>query len=146
MRTPPALAHFAHYAAGDMVAGQELGHPAGALVALGVAPPFLFVVSGLAPVVLRDVVEHEAAPVLVEEDPAFTSHSLGHQDAAHTGGPDHPGRVELDELHVLQRGTCVVRDRVPVARVLPAVTGDRVGSADAPRRKDDRLAPKQPEA
>ena len=47
VRTAPPLAHLAQDAAGDVVAGQQLGRPAGVLVALGVAPPFLFVVGGL---------------------------------------------------------------------------------------------------
>ncbi len=38
--------------------------------------------------------------------------------------------MELDELHVHQLGAGVVGQRVPVARVFPAVAGDAVGAAD----------------
>ena len=45
--------------------------------------------------------------------------------------------MELDELHVLKRRTGVVRERVAVARVLPAVAGDAEGAAEAAGRDDD---------
>jgi len=60
VRAPPPLANFAHDAARDVVAGQELRRPARALVALGVAPAFFLVVGGLAAVVLRNGVEEES--------------------------------------------------------------------------------------
>ena len=145
VRTPPPFAHLAQDAAGDVVAGQQLGRTARVLVALGVAPPLLVGVGGLAPVVLRDVVEHEAAAVAVPEHAALAPHALRHQDAPHARRPDHAGGMELDELHVLQRGAGVVGERVPVAGVLPAVAGDRVGPADSPGRQHDRLAAVQPE-
>ena len=145
-KTPPCglprpSAHLAPDAAGDVIAGQQLGRPAGVLVALGVAPALLLVVGGLAPVVLGDVVEHEPAALVVAQDAAFPAHALGHQDAAHAGRPDHAGGMELHELHVLQRGAGVVGQRVAVAGVLPAVAGDRVRPADAAGREDDGLAP-----
>ena len=132
-------------AAGDVVAGQQLGRPAGVLVALGVAPALLLVVGGLGAVVLRDVVEHEAPALAVAQDAAFAAHALGHQDAADAGRPDHAGGMELHELHVLQRGTGVVGERLAVAGVLPAVAGDRVRPADPAGREDDGLAAVQPE-
>ena len=126
-------------AAGDVVAGQQLGRPAGVLVALGVAPPLLLVVGGLAPVVLRDVVEHEPPALAVAQDAAFAAHALGHQDAADAGRPDHAGGMELHELHVLQRGAGVVGQRLAVTGVFPAVAGDRVRPADAAGREHDGL-------
>jgi hypothetical protein len=45
--------------------------------------------------------------------------------------------VKLDELHVLERRTRVVRERMTVAGVLPAVARDLVGPADAAGREDD---------
>src|SRR5688572_22187923 len=56
---PPPFAHFAQDAAGDVVAGQQLGGPPGALVALGIAPPLLLAVCCLAAIILGDIVEHE---------------------------------------------------------------------------------------
>ena len=53
--------------------------------------------------------------------------------------PDHPGRVELDELHVDQLGAGLVGERLAVAAVLPRVRGDLVGLADPAGREDDRL-------
>ena len=138
VRTAPPLAHLAHDAAGHVIAGQQLGRPPGVLVALGIAPALLFVVGGLAAIVLRDVVEHEATALTVAQYAAFTAHPLRHQNAAHARRPDHAGRMELHELHVLQRGAGMVGERLAVAGVFPAVARDRVRAADAARREDDR--------
>ena len=86
-----------------LIAGEELGRPAGVLVAEHVAPALFRVVRSLAAVVLRNVAEHEALALFVDEDSALAAHPFGDEDAAHAGRPDHPGGVELDELHVLQR-------------------------------------------
>ena len=141
-KTPPCglprpLLDLADDAARDVVAGEQLGRPARVLVALGVAPAFLVVVGRLRSVVLRNVVEHEAAALLVLEDAAFAAHAFGHQDAPHAGRPDHAGRMELDELHVHQLGAGVVGQRVPVAGVFPAVARDAVRAPDAARRQHD---------
>jgi hypothetical protein len=48
---------------------------------------------------VRRVALHEALAVAVEEDPAFAADALGDQ---HAGAGD-PGRMELPELHVLER-------------------------------------------
>ena len=79
---------------------EQLGRAARVLVALRVAPAFFLVVGGLALVVLRDVVEHEALAFLVAQHAAFAAHALGDEDAAHARRPDHAGRMELHELHV----------------------------------------------
>ena len=139
MRGAAAFLHLADDAAGDVVAGEQLGRPARVLVALGVAPAFLRVVGGLVAVVLGNVVEHEAAALAVAQHAAFAAHALGDQDALHARRPDHAGRMELDELHVDQLGAGVVGERVAVAGVLPAVAGDPVGAADAAGREHDRL-------
>lgn len=67
--------------------------------------------------VLHDgrVLLHEALAVLVAEDAALTAGALRQQDAH---APD-AGRVELEELHVLQREAATVDRRLPV-------TGQRV--------------------
>ena len=84
MRTAPPFLHLAHDAAGDVVAGEQLRRAPGVAVALGIAPALFFVVGRLAAVVLRDVVEHEAAAILVAEHAALAAHAFGDQDAAHT--------------------------------------------------------------
>jgi hypothetical protein len=43
--------------------------------------------------------------------------------------------MELNELHIHQRRSGMIRKRVTVACVLPTITGDLVGSADAAGRK-----------
>ena len=137
MRAAAALAHLATDAARDVVARQQLGRTARALVALGVAPALLLVVGGLAAVVLGNVREHEALVLVVEEDAAFAANALGDEDSLHAGRPDHPGGMELDELHVDQGRARAVGERVAVAGALPAVAGDLEGAADATGRDDD---------
>ena len=145
MRAAAALADLAQDAAGHVVAGQQLRGPPGALVPLRVAPALLLVVGGLAAVVLRNVGEHEADPLAVAQHSPLAAHPFGHQDPAHAGRPDHARRMELDELHVLERRTRVIGERLSIAGVLPAVAGDRVGAADAAGGEDDGLAAVQPE-
>src|SRR5687768_1836638 len=101
MGTASTFAHFAHDAASDVIAGEELGRTARALVALGVAPSFFLIVGGRAPVVLRNVVEHEAVAFLVHEDSAFAAHAFSDENSTHARRPHHPGWMELHELHVL---------------------------------------------
>ena len=73
---------------------------------------------------IGNLVEHEPAAFAVAQNPAFAAHALRHQDAAHTDRPDHAGGMKLDELHLLQFGAGLVRQRQPIARVLPAIAGD----------------------
>ena len=130
------LPDLAHDAAGDVVAGEELGRTPRVLVALGISPALFRIVRGLAAVVVGDVVEHEAAALAVAEDPAFTA-ALGDENALDARRPDHAGRVELHELHVDEIGAGVIRERVAVAGAFPAVAGDAVGAADAAGGEDD---------
>src|SRR2546425_13208033 len=95
---------------------------------------------------LRDVPEHEALALGVLEHAALVAHALGHQDAAHAERPDHPGRVELDELHAHQVGARLVGERLAVAGVLPGVAVDLVGAADAAGGEHDGLGAKDDEA
>lgn len=60
----------------------------------------------------RRVLLHEALAVLVAEDAALTAGALRQQDAH---APD-AGRVELEELHVLQRQPATVDRRLAVTR------------------------------
>ena len=138
VRAAAAGLHLAHDAARDVVAGEQLGRTPRVLVALRVAPALFLVVGGLGPVRLGDVVEHEAAPFLVQEDAPFAAHAFGDEDALHAGRPDHAGRMELDELHVHQLGAGVVGQRVAVAGAFPAVAGDLVRAPGAAGREHDR--------
>src|SRR4029078_3857835 len=130
MRTASTLPNFPQNASGHVIAGEQLRRPPGGLVTLGVAPPFFLVVRGLAPVVLRNVTEHAPFPLAVQQHSTFAPDTFGDEDAAHAGRPDHSGGVKLNELHILERGTGVIRERMSVSSVLPAVAGNRVGPSD----------------
>ena len=146
MGAAAALAHLAQDAAGDVVAGEQLGWPPRLGIALRVAPALVLVVRRLVPVEVGDVVEHEAALLAVAQDAALAAHALRDQDPLHAGRPDHPRGVELDELHVDQLGAGVVGQAVPVACVLPAVARDLERPADASGGEDDRLGLEDHEA
>src|SRR5205823_13459317 len=124
-------------APGDVLAGEQPRGPSRALVALRVPPALVLVGGGLATVVLGDVVEEEAAALLVQQTPAFAAHSLGDKDPLHAGGPDHAGGMELDEFHVHQLRAGIVRERVAIAGIFPAVAGDLVGLADSAGGEND---------
>src|SRR5207237_7933767 len=134
VRAAAAFAHLAEDAAGHVVARQQLGRAVGGLVAGAVAPALLGVLGGLVAVRLGDVAVHELLALAVEQDAPFAANAFGDEDAHDAGRPDHAGRVELDELHVLQLGAGVVGEGVAVAGVFPAVAGDLVPLA-APRRR-----------
>ena len=102
MRAAAAGLHFAIDAAGHVIARQQFRRTARVLVALRIAPAFLFVVGGLRFVEVGDIVEHEALALAVAQHAAFAAHAFGDQNAAHAGRPDHAGGMELDELHVHQ--------------------------------------------
>ena len=138
VRAAAAGLHLAHDAAGDVIARQQLGRTARVLVALRVAPALFLVVGGLGLVGLGNVVEHEAAALLVLQDAAFAAHAFRDENALDAGRPDHAGRMELDELHVDQLGAGVIRERVAVAGAFPAVAGDLVGASDPAGREHDR--------
>ncbi len=85
---------------------------------------------------VRRVARHEALSVAVDEETALAAAALRDEDTARIEGR----RVELHELHVLQRKARVQRHRHPVA-----VAGVRVRrrAIDAPHpagREHDRLA------
>ena len=106
------------------------GHPAGRLLVRG---------GVLRPPVLGQVVPHEPFAVLVAQDPALAADRLGDEQPANARRPDHPGRVELDELHVDQLGAGLIGEGLAVAAVLPGVGRDLVGLADPAGRQHDRL-------
>ncbi len=138
VRAAPAGFDLPDDAAGDVIAGEELRRAARVAVSLGVPPAFFGVVGRLAAVVLRDVVEHEAAPLAVSEHPSFTAYALGDEDPLDARRPDHPGRVKLHELHVDELRPGPVGERVPVARAFPAVARNPERAPDAAGRQHDR--------
>ena len=78
---------------------------------------------------------HEALAVLVAQDPALAAGAFGEQDA-HL--PD-AGRVELVELHVLQRQALAVDDAHAVAGQRVGVRGHLEHLAEAAGREQHRL-------
>jgi len=113
--------YFPIDAACDVIARQQLGRTICGLVALRVSPTFLRVLGSLVLVVVGNVVEHEALTLVVLQDPAFAANTFGHEDAADARRPNHARRMELDELHVDQFCSSVIRKRVAVAGSFPAV-------------------------
>src|SRR4029079_7012977 len=115
-------------------------------VTLGVTPPLFRIGRRLRLVVVRNVVEHEPASLAVLEAPPLTTHALGDENPTHARRPDHPGGMELDELHVHQLGAGTEGERMTIARPFPAVAGDLEGAADTAGREHDRLGGEHVEA
>ena len=129
-----------------MVARQQLGGTVGVSISLAVEPAFQRGLSRLVAVLFGDVLIHELFALVIQQDSPLAAHSFGHQDAPDAGRPDHPRRVKLDELHVLQLGAGVVGERVAVAGILPAIAGDLVRFADPARRQHHRLGAEDDES
>src|SRR5437870_2020579 len=98
-----------------MVAGQQLWRPIGVSVSLAIAPALFGVLGGLIAIRFGNVVEHEALALVVDKDPSLAANAFCYQDTPDAGRPNHAGRVELDELHVLQLGAGVVSEGMAVA-------------------------------
>ena len=146
MRTAAAFAHFAHDAARHVIARQQLRRTARVLIARHVAPAFFLVIGGLRFVVRRNIVEHEALAFAVAQHAAFAAHAFRHQNAAHARRPHHPRGMELHELHIHQRRARAIGERLPVARVFPAVARDLESAPDAARPQHDGFGGEQLEA
>ena len=146
VRAAPALPDLPDDAAGDVVAGQQFGRPPRFLVSLGVAPALFRIARRRVLVGVGDVVEHEPAPLAVPQDAAFAAHSLGHQDAPDARRPHHPGRVELDVLHVDELRPGLVGERVAVTGVFPTVGGDPERPPDPAGGEHHRRRPEELEA
>ena len=131
MRRPAAGLHLRVDRPGHLVAGQQLGRPP-VMVRVGVpAVGLLLGLRVLRPEHVRHVVEHEPLALGVAQHAPVAAHRLGDQQPLDRRWPDHPGRVQLDELHVQQLCPGQQGQRVPVPGVLPGVRGDLVGLADA---------------
>ena len=61
----------------------------------------------------RRIALHKALAVGIAQNTAFTTHAFGNQYAC----ARHAGRVELPELHVLQRNACARCHAETVARI-----------------------------
>jgi hypothetical protein len=146
VRTSAPGFHLAHDAAGHVIAREELGRTPRVLVALRVAPAFFSICRRLWFVVVRDVVEHEAAALAVFQHAALTAHTFSHEDALDARRPHHPGRMELDEFHVDQFRAGAIRERVAVAGPFPTVARDLVRATDAACGHDHRLGGEDVEA
>ncbi len=84
---------------------------------------------------VRRVALHEALAVAVEQDAALAAHALGDQ---HAGAGD-AGRVELPELHVLQRDPGARGHAEPVAGVDEGVGRGREDASGAAGGEQRRL-------
>ena len=124
MWTTASFCDFPHDASCDVVAGEQLRRSARVSVALRVSPAFLRVIGGLVFVKFGDVVKHKASSFTVCEDAAFAAHTFSNQNATHAWGPDHPGRMELNKLHVNEFRACVVSEGVSIAGVFPTVASN----------------------
>ena len=138
VRAAPAGLDLGVDGAGHLVAGQQLGRTP---VVVGVGVPAVALLGRGGVLLLehvRDVVEHEPLALGVREDAAVAAHRLGDEDPLHRRRPHHARRVELQELHVDQRGARAEGERVAVAGVLPGVRRDLVALADAAGGQHDR--------
>ena len=84
----------------------------------------------------RGVALHEALARGVAQDRALAARALGEQDAE----PGEAGRVELEELHVLERQALAPDDADAVAGEGVRVRGGLVDLAEAAGREDDAFA------
>src|ERR1700755_779415 len=87
----------------------------------------------------RNIFEHEPLTVSVAKYSSLTAHSFRDQNAAHAWRPDHSGWMELHEFHIHQCRTRVVGERMTVACIFPAVTGDLVSPSNSPSGQNNRL-------
>ena len=105
--------------AGDLVTREQLRRPL-VVVRVGVPPvPLVLGLRVLPAEHVGHVVEHEPLALGVLQDAAVAADRLGDEDALDRRRPDHPGGVELDELHVDQRRAGPHGQGVAVARCTP---------------------------
>ena len=83
----------------------------------------------------RGVALHEALALAVDQEAALPAHRLREQEAELV----HAGRVELVELHVLERQAPAVDDRHPVPGEGVGVAGDLEDLAEPAGGEEDRL-------
>src|SRR6185312_12574773 len=81
---------------------------------------------------------HEATSFVVHQNATLATNPFRHENSPHTRRPHHTRGMKLHELHVLKRRACVVRERLTVAGVLPAVARYAVSAADSTRSQHHR--------
>src|SRR5437660_10194503 len=109
-----------------MIARQKFRRTPRIFVALTIAPAFFFGVRSLSAVVFRDRIEHKAATFFIRHDPAFASHAFRHQNSHYTRWPNHSSGMKLNELHIDEFRSGVIRESVSITGVFPTVPGDFV--------------------
>src|SRR5689334_8125795 len=137
MRAAATFFDFAHDAASDVIAGKQLRRPARIFIALTIAPPFFRSIGSLGSVQIRNLLEHEALAVFVEQNAAFTAHPFCDQNSHHARRPDHPSRMELNEFHIDELSSRAISEGVPIAGIFPTVAGDFVSAANAASGEND---------
>src|SRR5207244_5492050 len=75
----------------------------------------------------------DRATLLVCQDSALAAHAFGAQDSHHARRPDHSGGMKLNELHIDEFRTGLVRQRVSITCIFPTVAGDFVRATDSDR-------------
>src|SRR3954453_23119136 len=100
MRRSTSFANLPDNAARHVITSQQLRRTPRVPVALCISPPLVLVIGRLRPVVLGNIVKHEAASILILENAAFPAHSLRYENASNAGGPDHACGMELNKFHV----------------------------------------------
>src|ERR1700757_3816468 len=93
-------------------------------------------------IIFRDRLEHETFALLIRQNAAFAPHAFGDQDSHHTRRPDHSGGMKLNEFHVDEFRTGLVRERVSIASVFPTVAGDFVSATDPTGGQNYSFGPK----
>src|SRR5262249_33982563 len=89
-------------------------------------PAFFFCTGGLVRVERWNIPEHESFTIPVAQHTALAAHSFRNQNAAHAWWPNHSSGMELHKLHVHQRCTGIVGERMAIACIFPAVAGNFV--------------------
>src|SRR4029450_11358791 len=129
-----------------MITGQQFRRPPRIFATLTITPAFFLVVRGLSAIIFRDRIEHKTATRLIRQDPAFTAYAFGHQNSHHTRRPEHARGHKLHAPHVDQFCPRVISEYVPVASVLPTVTGNLVRPPNAASGQHHRFGTENLEA
>ena len=92
------------------------------------------------------VLFHEALTKLVAQYTALAANRFRDEKPLHTGRPNHPGGMELNEFHIHQFGPSFIGERHAVAAVLPGIGSDRPRFSDAAGSDHDGLGFENDEA
>src|SRR5207248_11663803 len=81
----------------------------------------------------RDFIDRDAVSLIVCQAFALAAHVLCDHDYHHARRPDHYARMKLNELHIDELRTGLVRQRVSLTCICPTVAGDFVRATDSAR-------------